>query len=66
MRNGEGRKYILGPHLSQFVYMRHVFFTSSLVVVEVVKNGYFTVKLAVRGERGVGGVTPLGPNRKQM
>ena len=26
MRNGEGRKYILGPHLSQFVYMRHVFF----------------------------------------
>ena len=80
MRNGEGRKYILGPHLSQFVYMRRVFFTSSLVVValvlflhnwtmmikEVVKNGYFTVRLAVRGERGVGGVTPLGPGRKQM
>ena len=66
MRNGEGRKYILGPHLSQFVYIRPVFFTSSLVVValvlflhnwtmmikEVVKNGYFTVRQAVRGGGG--------------
>ena len=37
------------------------------VLREVVKNGYFRVRLTVRaGRGGGGGVSPLGPDRKQM